>query len=78
MKFRTHSYATWVNGTWTILKAYLKENAIARFQQLDSSVQANDVVITANHLTAGSNPVDEIIEDCDFQGNCTYSITFRF
>lgn len=35
-----------VNGTFTQIKAYKKENAVARFQQLDASIKKSDVRVT--------------------------------
>jgi hypothetical protein len=38
-------YSANVNGTFTRIKAYKKENAIKRFQQLDPTITSNDLTM---------------------------------
>ena len=50
-------FGAWVNGVWTEVKAFKKVNAVARFQELDSSVRANQVSKT-NSMNSHQAPVD--------------------
>lgn len=56
---KAHVYSASVNGTFTQLKAYKKENAVRRFQQLDASVRAADVR-TVNTQNSQQAAVEEL------------------
>ena len=48
-----------VNNTRTEIKAYKKENAVKRFQMLDSSITAKDVKV-CNKINSQQTPVEEL------------------
>lgn len=52
-------YAAFANGTWTEIKAYKKENAIRRFQQLDPKVSVRGVTVTTS-TNSHQAPVEEL------------------
>ncbi len=54
-------FAGWLNGTWTQIKAFKKENAVAEFQRLNKSetpITAKDIKV-AGVINSGQAPVDE-------------------
>lgn len=66
------SWAAWCNGTTTIVKAYLKENAVKRFQEIDLAVIESDVYLY-HSINSGAAPVDEV-KELQFD---TYQIVYR-
>lgn len=52
-------FGAWVNGTWTEVKAFKKENAVARLQESDARVCASGVYET-NSVNAQQAPVEEL------------------
>lgn len=60
LKLRTHVWAATVKGVTTIVKSYLKENALIRFQKIDSELSIEDVYLL--HSPQSCNPVDQVVE----------------
>lgn len=55
-------FAGWLNGTWTQIKAYKKENAVAEFQRLNKSATAittKDIKVAKGVQNSGQTPVDQ-------------------
>lgn len=55
-------FAGWLNGTWTEIKAFKKENALASFQRQNKSdkpIKATDISVNKNARNSGQSPVDE-------------------
>ena len=55
-------FGTEANGTWTEVKAYKKENAVKRLQQIDASVKSKNVVRT-NSINSHQAPVEDIYDE---------------
>jgi len=55
-------FSGWLNGTWTEIKAYRKENAVAAFQnqnKCDMPITAKDIKVDKNARNSGQSAVDE-------------------
>lgn len=55
-------FAGWLNGTWTEIKAYRKENAVAAFQSQNKSekpITAKDIKVNPLARNSHQAPVDE-------------------
>lgn len=55
-------FAGWLNGTWTEIKAYRKENAVASFRAQSKSetpIKSSDISWAKNARNSGQAPVDE-------------------
>ena len=56
-------FAGWLNGTWTEIKAYRKENALSVFQSQNKSekpITEKDIKVNKLARNSGQSPVDEI------------------
>lgn len=75
--YKARNYGAFVNGTWTIVKAYLKANAVTHLQLYDANVTASNVHLSS--IFNSGSPVDEVIEEYDYRdgANVTYSIRMR-
>jgi hypothetical protein len=58
MKAKAKVFGAVINGTWTEVKAYKKENAVKRLQQIDGSIKSNGV-----SKTKSINSHQGVVED---------------
>lgn len=53
-------FAGWLNGTWTQIKAYRKESAVAWFRERSKTqVASDDIKLQKSVQNSGQAPIDE-------------------